>query len=66
MNEKIKVVGRVKSVSDPFKRDFVSLHLITIETDKGLFSIPVKNPSQYKLNEVVQVSVKIKSKKEYV
>ncbi len=62
MKEKIKVTGKVKSTSDPFLMDRTSYHLITVETDRGLFSLPVERPDSYKLFEEVEISVVIKSK----
>lgn len=62
MKEKINVAGKVKSVSDPFLMDHTSLHLITVETERGLFSIPVERPDLYELNENVKLTVVIESK----
>ena len=66
MIEKITAIGKVTSVSDPFLMDRTSIHLITVRTNRGLFSIPVDNPSQYKINEDVEVIVTVKSKDEGV
>lgn len=62
MINQIKAVGKVMSVSDPFRMDETSLHLVTIKTNKGLFSIPVDDPGQYKINENVEVFVRIDRK----
>ena len=61
MKEKIKTVGKVKSVSDPFMMDRTNLHLITIDTKLGLFSIPVDNPNLYGINQEVTITVIIVS-----
>lgn len=56
-------MGRVKSVSDPFKMDKTSLHLITVETERGLFSLPVSNLDRYCINQKLEIYLTIRSER---
>lgn len=59
---KIRTVGKVRSVSDPFRMDCTSSHnSITVETEKGIFSLPVEDASLYVLNQNVKITVTIEA-----
>ena len=63
-DESIHVNGKVKSISDPFKMDQTSnQHVITIETDKGLFSIPVSYIHKYGVNQNVEIFVTVRTER---
>mgnify|MGYP003565778162 CR=1 FL=1 len=60
--EHIHVVGKVKSVSDPFYSDKTTKFLITVETKRGLYSLPVSQIQDYAINQEVEIILTIRTK----
>jgi len=60
--ESIHVVGKIKSVSNPFGDDKITRPLITVETERGFYSFPVSN--KYAINQKVEIYITILNKEE--
>lgn len=61
-DESIRASGKIRSISDPFGTDCTNQHLITVETKKGLFSLPVGHAERYVINQDVELFVTVQIK----
>lgn len=58
--ESTRITGKVMAVSEPFiNNDRTVMPLITVETKKGLYSIPVSDIHEYAINGRVEISLTI-------
>lgn len=58
--EKINIDGTIKAISNPFSGHPIESKIVTIETKKGMVSIPVKDAHKYAMNQKVNILVEIK------
>jgi hypothetical protein len=57
--ESIRIIGKIKAVSEPFDNDKMIQPLITVETEKGFYSLPVSDIHKYAINQKVKISLTI-------
>jgi len=60
MTEQVKLNGLVKAVSNPFSDHPVEGNMIIVETDRGMVSVPVKDPHAYSLHEKIEISITLR------